>query len=98
MTAALGGELRRLLARAVAGRVTPGAVVEVGSADGALAVEAVGRLTYADDAPAVDAGTLYDLASLTKVMATATLAMRPRGRRHAAARHPGRGGAPRVLR
>ena len=76
MIGSLGGELRQLLARAVAGRVTPGAVVEVGSADGPVAVEAVGRLTYAADAPDVDERTIYDLASLTKVMATATLAMR----------------------
>ncbi len=61
-------------------RVTPGAVVEVGSAEGPVPVEAVGRLTYAADAPAVDECTVYDLASLTKVMATGTLAMR-----HAAA-------------
>jgi CubicO group peptidase (beta-lactamase class C family) len=34
-----------------------------------------GRLTYEPDAPPVTAGTLYDLASLTKVVATTTMAM-----------------------
>jgi CubicO group peptidase (beta-lactamase class C family) len=69
-----------MLAGAVAERVTPGAVLEAGSAEGPVLVEAVGRLTYAAEAPNVGESTVYDLASLTKVMATGTLAMR-----HAAA-------------
>ena len=36
---------------------------------------AFGRFTYAEDAPDVTAGTVYDLASLTKVIATASRAM-----------------------
>lgn len=65
-----------LLADAVARRVTPGAVVEAGSSRGAVWQAAAGRHTYADDAPRVDVDTIYDLASLTKVLATTTLAMR----------------------
>jgi uncharacterized protein YbbC (DUF1343 family) len=38
-------------------------------------LHAFGRLTYDADAPAVTAHTLYDLASLTKVVATTTMAM-----------------------
>jgi CubicO group peptidase (beta-lactamase class C family) len=72
--------VRALLADAVAARVTPGAVVEIGSADAVVAVEVVGHLTYAAAAPSVSADTIYDLASLTKVIATTTLAMQ-----HAAA-------------
>jgi CubicO group peptidase (beta-lactamase class C family) len=68
--------VHRLLERAVAERVTPGAIVEAGSAVGPMIVETAGRLTYAADARAVDERTVYDLASLTKVMATGTLAMR----------------------
>ena len=65
-----------LLERAVAERVTPGGVLLV-ARRGAVALErAAGRLTYEDDAPAVSPSTIYDLASLTKVIATTTLMMR----------------------
>jgi CubicO group peptidase (beta-lactamase class C family) len=53
----------------------PGGVLAVGH-DGALVhLHAFGRLTYDADAPPVSADTLYDLASLTKVVATTTMAM-----------------------
>lgn len=56
--------------------VTPGGVLLV-ARRGAVALErAAGRLTYDDDAPAVSPSTIYDLASLTKVIATTTLMMR----------------------
>jgi len=65
-----------LLERAVAEGVTPGGVLLV-ARRGAVALErAAGRLTYDDDAPAVSPSTIYDLASLTKVIATTTLMMR----------------------
>ncbi len=80
MTGAARSELRRLLAGAVANRVTPGVVVEAGSSAGPVAVEMAGHLTYRRAARPIDAETVYDLASLTKVIATGTLAMR-----HAAA-------------
>jgi CubicO group peptidase (beta-lactamase class C family) len=67
--------VRRLLDAAVAARVTPGAIVEAGSRAGAPLVVAVGGLTYDADAAPVSADTVYDLASLTKVIATTTLAM-----------------------
>lgn len=76
MTAAAPGAIDALLAEAVARRVTPGAVIEAGTSRGVVWQAAVGRHTYADDAPRVDANTIYDLASLTKVLATTTLAMR----------------------
>ena len=62
-----------VLDAAIAGRVFPGAVVEVGRASGPVATIARGSLTYASAAPAVTADSVYDLASLTKVLATATL-------------------------
>lgn len=58
---------------AIVRRVFPGAVVEVGRAGGALGALARGSLTYAADAGAVTAGTIYDLASLTKVLATTAI-------------------------
>ncbi len=69
-----------LLSAAVTARVTPGAVVQTGSSAGPRWTIAAGHVTYAADAALVTPATVYDLASLTKVLATATLAMR-----HAAA-------------
>lgn len=67
--------LARLLSRAIDERVTPGGVIEIGDAAGPVWTVAAGRQTYAADAPAVTAATVYDLASLTKVVATTTLAL-----------------------
>jgi len=65
---------REILEHAVAQRAFPGAVLAVGR-QGGLAILPVGRLAYSEDAPAVAPNTIYDLASLTKVVATATAAM-----------------------
>jgi len=62
-----------VLNRAIEHRVFPGAVVEVGRAGGALATIVRGAQTYASDASAVALDTVYDLASLTKVLATTAL-------------------------
>jgi CubicO group peptidase (beta-lactamase class C family) len=61
---------------AIADRAFPAAAVEVGRSDGALWSEGFGTLTYDPDSPEVTPGTVFDLASLTKVIVTATLAMR----------------------
>ena len=53
----------------------PGGVLAVGHRGAVAHLHAFGRLTYDADAPPVSAGTLYDLASLTKVVATTTMAM-----------------------
>ncbi len=63
------------LQAAVAEEVSPGAVLHVRVGGRVVFQEAVGRLTYAGDAPAVTPATIYDLASLTKPLATATLAL-----------------------
>ncbi len=65
-----------LLAEATASGVTPAAVVEAGRRSGAAWRAAFGRLTYEPDAPETRDDTVFDLASLTKVIATTTLAMR----------------------
>lgn len=62
-----------ILERAIAQRVFPGAVVEVGRTNGPLATIVAGTQTYDPFSAAVDAHTVYDLASLTKVLATAAL-------------------------
>ena len=52
------------------------AAVEVGRSTGTLWQAAFGRTGAGEDAPATSADTVFDLASLTKVIATTTLAMR----------------------
>jgi len=60
---------------AVAARAFPGGVLALGL-DGALAhLRAFGRLSYEPEAAEVAADTIYDLASLTKVVVTTTLSM-----------------------
>src|SRR5205823_13652539 len=65
-----------LLQRAIASHAFPAASVEVGGANGVAWRAAFGRLTYAEDAPRTSEETIFDLASLTKVIATTTVVMR----------------------
>lgn len=67
---------RAVLSLALGRRVCPAAVVEAGGTEGPVWREAFGRLSYDADAPLTTTDTLFDLASLTKVIATATVAMR----------------------
>ena len=68
-------EVDAVIDDAVAARAFPGAVAAVGK-DGALVhLKRYGRLSYDADAPPVDERTIYDLASLTKVIVTTTMAM-----------------------
>lgn len=67
--------VRQLLEAGVAERIFPAAVVEVGTATQAVWSAAVGRLTYDIDAPETSLDTIFDLASLTKVLATTSLVM-----------------------
>jgi CubicO group peptidase (beta-lactamase class C family) len=66
---------RGVIAAAIARRVFPGAAVEVGGASGLLWSEQLGAQTFDAGARAVIHDTIYDLASLTKAIATATIAM-----------------------
>ncbi len=65
----------RVLAEAIEAKAFPAAVVEVGDAARPLWREAFGRLTFDDQAPRTGHDTIFDLASLTKILATAPLAM-----------------------
>lgn len=67
---------RQVLREAIGNRAVPAAVVEVGHARGAIWREAFGHLTYEPDAANATQATLFDLASLTKVLATTTIFMR----------------------
>ena len=73
---AVNDRISDLLSALVATGATPGAVVVAGTRDSVLVESAVGRLSYAADADPVTPGTIYDLASLTKVIVTTPLVMR----------------------
>jgi beta-N-acetylhexosaminidase len=61
-----------VIENAVADKAFPGATLAVGYR-GRVAIHAFGNLSYDANAPAVDVRTMYDIASLTKVVATTTL-------------------------
>lgn len=58
------------------GQAFPGAVLAVGRGGPLAHLRAFGALSYEPGAPPVATDTIYDLASLTKVVVTTTLAMR----------------------
>jgi len=66
---------RSLLAGAVRDRIFPAAVAEVGGSGGSLWHEAFGHLTFDEGARAAGEDTLFDLASLTKPIATTSVVM-----------------------
>ena len=65
-----------LLETATGDGVTPGGVLLVARRGAVVLERAAGRLTYDEGSPAVTPSTIYDLASLTKVIATTPLIMR----------------------
>jgi CubicO group peptidase (beta-lactamase class C family) len=67
---------RAVLQRAIAARAFPAAVIEVGNATRPLWREPFGTLSFEDGAAPVGEDTIFDLASLTKVLATTPLVMR----------------------
>jgi CubicO group peptidase (beta-lactamase class C family) len=67
---------REVLAQAIADRAFPGAVYGIWHKGSVVALDAVGAFTYDSGAPPVTPATAYDLASLTKVIATTAIAMR----------------------
>jgi CubicO group peptidase (beta-lactamase class C family) len=69
-------EVQRLLERAVARGAFPAATIEVGSGAGPLWQQSFGFLTGESGAPATCLDSVFDLASLTKVLSTTALVMR----------------------
>jgi serine-type D-Ala-D-Ala carboxypeptidase len=65
-----------VLTQAVADQAFPGASYGVWHQGQIVALDAVGNFTYDADAPIVTPSTVYDLASLTKVLVTTSIAMR----------------------
>lgn len=70
------GAAAGILREGIAARAFPAAAVEIGSRERVIWSEAFGTLRYDRGAPATTPGTIFDLASLTKVIATTTLVMR----------------------
>jgi serine-type D-Ala-D-Ala carboxypeptidase len=66
---------RSLLQQSIAEHVFPSAVVEVGSRDGVLWREPFGTLTFESSAARTTDGSLFDLASLTKPVATTSVVL-----------------------
>lgn len=65
----------RVLEEAIAERAFPGCAFGVLTGNEVALQDSLGRFTYEEDAPAVAAATAYDVASLTKVVATTAAAM-----------------------
>ena len=68
--------VRALLQDAIGREVFPCATLEVGRTDEVLFQDACGRHTYDQAAPVATIDTIFDLASMTKVLATTTIVMR----------------------
>jgi serine-type D-Ala-D-Ala carboxypeptidase len=62
----------QVVEKAIKDKATPGATLAVGFR-GKVAIHAFGKLSYDAKSPAVKPTTMYDIASLTKVVATTTL-------------------------
>ena len=68
-------EAYRVLETAIQERAFPGCAFGVVAGGGVVLEDALGRFTYDDDAAMVSASTVFDLASVTKVVATTAMAM-----------------------
>ena len=62
----------QVIERAIGDKAFPGATVAIGYR-GKVSLHAFGNLSYDAKSPALDTHTMYDIASLTKVVATTTL-------------------------
>ena len=65
-----------VLNQAIADSIFPGAQVAVVQEGKLIASRGFGRQTYDAASPEIDRGTIYDLASVTKVAATTLIAMK----------------------
>jgi serine-type D-Ala-D-Ala carboxypeptidase len=64
-----------VLGQAIGQKAFPGAAFSVLADKEIVALDGAGRFTYRQDSPTVTASTIYDLASITKVLATTSMAM-----------------------
>jgi CubicO group peptidase (beta-lactamase class C family) len=75
MDAAALRRIDALIESAITSQVTPGAALAIGRLGHVVRLRGYGRVDYRANAPRVTAHTIYDLASLTKPVATTTAAM-----------------------
>ena len=75
MDSALATRVERMVETAIIGGAAPGAAVAIGRHGRLALLDGYGRLDWRDGFGAVDETTIYDLASLTKVLATTTAVM-----------------------
>ncbi|HEV2642311.1 MAG TPA: serine hydrolase, partial [Candidatus Elarobacter sp.] len=75
LAATLPTTLDSIINAAIADRTAPAVAVAVGRYGRLVYAHSYGRLTYSDTMPKVDEHTRFDMASLTKVVATTTAAM-----------------------
>jgi CubicO group peptidase (beta-lactamase class C family) len=75
MTRDLGARLDSIVAAGIAQGAAPGVALAVGRYGRLVHLRGYGRIDVASDAPAVTDSTMFDMASLTKVVATTTAAM-----------------------
>ena len=68
-------DARAVIARAIDARTFPAAAMEVGSAAGKIWSDTIGTLTFDRGAAPATESTIFDLASLTKAIATTTVMM-----------------------
>ena len=68
-------ELDALVVEALADSASPGAVLAIARHGRLVRLRGYGKLDWAGSAASADAGSLYDIASLTKVVGTTTAAM-----------------------
>lgn len=64
-----------ILRNAIEERAFPGAALAVGHQGKLVASHGFGRFTYDEDAPQITPDTVFDIASITKAVATTTMAM-----------------------
>jgi CubicO group peptidase (beta-lactamase class C family) len=75
MDSTLPARLDSIARVAIAEGAAPGASIAVGRYGRLVLLKGYGTLDYSQGSPAVEPSTIYDLASLTKVVATTTAAM-----------------------
>ncbi len=70
------GAARQVLEKAAENHIFPGAQIFIAKNGEVIADEGFGHFTYDLDSPQVDSNTMYDVASLTKVLATTPIFMK----------------------
>lgn len=75
LRSSLAAQLDSIMVQAIADSAAPGAALAVGRRGRLIHLQGYGATDWAAGAPAVTDRTIYDLASLTKVVATTTAAM-----------------------